>query len=70
MSDQVAPKTKKRPWLTYALWAIWALVLFFIIQNAMASNLELEDRATVIFWVSAAVWFLAGIVIWFTRRGR
>lgn len=78
MSDSTVEKTseyyeievKKRPWYEWLLWLIWAGGLFFILQNALGSSAELEPRAAGIFWVTFAVWLLAGVVIWFTRRGR
>lgn len=70
MSDQYTIQVNKRPWYAWVLGVIWAVILVFLVQNAIASGGELETRATVIFWVSAAVWLLAGLVIWFTRRGR
>ncbi len=70
MSDNISIKIKKRPLLEWLLWLVWAVLLVFIFQNAMASGTELESRAATIFWVSFVVWFLAGAVVWFTRRSR
>lgn len=78
MSDNVVKTTsenyeievKKRPWYEWVLWIVWAVGLIFILQNAIASGAELEPRAAGIFWVTFAVWLLAGVVIWFTRRGK
>lgn len=68
MSDKFSIEIKKRPWYQWVLWLIWAAILVFIFQNAMASGAELEIRAATIFWVSFVVWLLAGGVVWFTRR--
>ena len=68
MADQYSLEVKKRPWYIWVLWVIWAIILIFLFQNAIASGGELETRASAIFWVSSAVWLVAGIVIWFTRR--
>lgn len=68
MSEKFTIQVKKRSWYEWLLWLIWAVVLVFIFQNALASGAELEPRATTIFWVSFAVWLLAGGVVWFTRR--
>lgn len=70
MSENHVVKVKKRPWYEWILWGIWAVILLFILQNAVASGSELEPRATMIFWVSFAVWLLAGVVIWFIRRSK
>ena len=72
MSENVAVEEKKkgRPWYEWVLWFLWFLVLFFMVQNAVASGQELESRAATIFWVSSAVWLIAGVVIWFARRRR
>jgi hypothetical protein len=63
-------KVRKRPWYEWLLWALWAVILLFILQNAIGSGAEMESRAAVIFWISFAVWFLAGAVVWFIRRQR
>lgn len=68
MTDQLTVEVKKRPWYVWVLWVIWAIILVFLLQNAIGSGGELESRATVLFWISLAVWLVAGIVIWFTRR--
>lgn len=68
MRDNISIQIKKRPWYEWLLWAIWAFILVFIFQNAVASGAEIESRAATIFWVSFVVWLLAGGVVWFTRR--
>lgn len=69
MSDNVI-EIKKRPWYVYILGAAWFILLVAIAQNAIASGAELEPRAAMIFWVSFAVVFLAGVAIWFMRRNQ
>jgi hypothetical protein len=64
-------RIQKRPWYAWVLWILWAAVLVFLVQNAITSSgSELEPRAAMLFWVSAGVVALAGIVIAFVRRGR
>jgi len=70
MAEKYAIEVKKRPFYEWLLWIIWIVGLVFIFQNAWASMGELESRAAGILWVSFAVWLLAGVVIWFTRRGK
>ena len=70
MSNEYLVKVGKRPWYEWILWAVWAIILLFILQNAIASGAELESRATFIFWISFAVWLLAGVVVWFIRRNK
>ncbi len=71
MSEEyVTIKIKKRPWYEWVLWAAWLFVLIFILQNALASGVELEPRAAMIFWVSFAVWLLGGAVVWFIRSNK
>lgn len=70
MSENYVVKVKKRPWYEWIVWALWFIVLFFILQNAVSSGAELEPRATIIFWISFAVWLLAGVVVWFIRRSK
>ncbi len=60
----------KRPWYEWVLWAVWFVTEVFIAQNAIASSQELEPRAATIFWMSFFVLFLAGVIVWFVRRGR
>ncbi len=62
---------QRRPWYVWLLWILWVAVIVFLVQNAITSSgSELEPRAAMLFWVSAAVVALAGIVIAFVRRGR
>ena len=57
----------KRPWYAWLVWLIWLALLAFLVQNALGSSAELEPRAAMIFWVSAGVVLLAGVVINFVR---
>jgi hypothetical protein len=68
MSENVVVQVKKRPWYEWVLWILWVVILFFIVQNAVASGAELEPRAATIFWVTGIVWLIAGVLIWFARR--
>ena len=52
VSDDYLLKVRKRPWYEWILWALWFVILLFILQNAVASGAELESRATTIFWIS------------------
>ena len=70
MSDKVVIEIKKRPWYEWLLWLLWAALLWFVLQNAVGSGAELESRAAGIFWITAVVWLLAGVVVWFTRRSK
>lgn len=70
MSDKYAIEIRKRPIYEWLLWIVWGFGLVFIFQNAWASAAELEPRAAGILWVMFAVWLLAGVVIWFTRRSK
>lgn len=70
MTDKIVLEVKKRPWYEWVLWALYALVQIFILQNALASTGELEPRATMIFWVMFFVLLVAGGLVWFMRRGK
>lgn len=70
MSGKYMIEIKKRPIYEWLFWMVWLFGLIFIFQNAGASASELESRAAAILWVTFAVWLLAGVVIWFTRRGK
>ncbi|MDT8304675.1 MAG: hypothetical protein RRC07_01965 [Anaerolineae bacterium] len=68
MSDNYTVKLKRRPWYAWLLWAVWLFLLIFIAQNAITSGQELEGRAAMIFWISFAVLFIAGLVVAIVRR--
>lgn len=70
MSEKFTIEIKKRPVYEWLFWVIWVIGLVFVFQNAQASGVELEPRAAGILWVTFVVWLLAGVVIWFTRRGK
>jgi hypothetical protein len=61
---------RKRPFYEWILWAAWLFLLVFLVQNAVASGVELEPRAATIFWVSFVVFLLGGGVVWFMRRNQ
>ncbi len=72
MAQQVVSKhdyieIRKRPWYVYVIGVLWVALIGFLAQNAIASAQELEPRAAMVFWVSAAVVLLAGVVIAFLR---
>lgn len=72
MAQQVVSKQefiqiRKRPWYVYVIGVLWIALIGFLAQNAIASAQELEPRAATVFWVSAAVVLLAGVVIAFLR---
>ncbi len=54
---------RRTPWSAWLGRLIWLALLAFLVQNAIGSSAELEPRAALIFWVSAGVVLLAGIVI-------
>jgi hypothetical protein len=60
----------QRPWYEWLLWAIWLVVELFTLQNAIASSIEYEPRAAMIFWITFAVLLIGGAVVWFVRRVR
>jgi uncharacterized integral membrane protein len=72
MSEQTlrepqATRTPKRAWYAWPVFLLWVALLLFLVQNAIGSSAELEPRAAMIFWVSAGVVLLAGIVIGVVR---
>lgn len=67
MFQAKSDSTRNRPWYAWLVWLIWLALLAFLVQNAMGSSAELEPRAAMIFWVSAGVVLLAGVVINFVR---
>ena len=69
-SEQPGFQLRKFPWYGWIAAVVWVLVIGFLAQNAIGSAAELEPRAATIFWVSAFVVFLAGIVIAVVRGRR
>ena len=61
---------QKRPWWEWLIAAVWAIVEIFTFQNAVAASGELEPRAAAIFWVTFFVLLVAGVVVWYLRRGK
>lgn len=70
MTDKITLEIKKRSWFEWLAWAVWLFLEIFLIQNAISSGQELEPRAASIFWVSFFVLLLAGVIVWFIRRGK
>ncbi len=70
MSDKYVIEIKKRPWYEWLLWAVWLFAQVFIVQNAVASRVELEPRAEMLFWISFVVLLIVGGVVWFMRRSK
>jgi hypothetical protein len=57
----------KRPWYEWLLWAVWAFVLIFTAQNAIASSAEYEPQAATIFWVIFAIVLVGGVIVYNIR---
>jgi hypothetical protein len=70
MNDKYTLSVKKRPLGEWVLWALFAILEVFVLQNAIAAGQELEPRAAAIFWVTFVVLLLAGAVVWFIRRNK
>jgi hypothetical protein len=66
---QLSP-VRRRPWYTWPVGLAWVALLVFLVQNAIASGTELEPRAAMIFWVSAGVVLLIGLVLGAMRGKR
>lgn len=67
ISESKYIQIRQRPWYEWVIWVVWLTLIAFLVQNAIASGAELEPRAAMIFWVSAGVVLLAGLVIGFVR---
>lgn len=65
--SQSSGSRTRRPWYAWLFWLIWIALVAFLVQNALGSSAELEPRAAMIFWVSAGVVLLGGIVIGVVR---
>ncbi len=66
---QLSP-AHRRPWYIWPMGLAWVALLVFLVQNALASGTELEPRAAMIFWVSAGVVLLFGLVFGAMRGKR
>jgi len=70
VSESQLSRVRQRPWYAWPVWLVWLALLAFLVQNAIGSSAEMEPRAALIFWVSAGVVLLAGIVIGVVRGKR
>lgn len=73
--DQEASQPTRLQRFRRKLWdafvrVVWVLLLMFFSQNAVASRLENEPRAALLYWMITAVVVLAGAVITLNRRAR
>jgi hypothetical protein len=70
MSDKYVIEIQKRPWYEWVLWAGWLFAQIVIVQNALASRVELEPRAEMLSWISFFVFLIVGGVVWYMRRSK
>lgn len=61
-------KIYRRSCVEWFAWGLWLLLLFFLIQNALASLPEHHFRAGVIFWAIFLLFLLGGISVFALRR--
>lgn len=59
---QKAPAALTR-WVNWAAALVWVILLVFLAQNAIASQAEMEPRASMLFWASFAVMLIGGAII-------
>jgi hypothetical protein len=59
----------RRAWTTLGRIA-WVVLVLFFSQNALASRLENEPRAALLYWMITAVVVLAGGIVSLNRRIR
>ena len=55
---------RKRKWWFWALASLWLTMEILLVQTAIASVRESENRAATISWITAAVVAAFGILAW------
>ena len=55
---------RKRRWWAWTIAALWLMAEFLFLQTAVGSMREGEYRAATISWIVAAVFLVAGLVVW------
>ncbi len=63
-------KIARKPWFEWILTALWLIVEIIFLQAAIASRVELEPRAAMVYWLVFIVLLLSGLVYWIVRRDR
>ncbi len=70
MEDTYKISIGKRPWYVWLGWLVWAFLVLFTLQNALASSVENEPAARTIFWAVEIVLLIAGAIVYYVRRRR
>lgn len=52
------------------MWTGWLAFEMFVLQNALASRVEREPQAFLIFSVTFGVFLIGGVIVWIARRNR
>jgi len=60
----------RRPWYEWIMWTGWLAFEMFVLQNALASRVEREPQAFLIFSVTFGVFLIGGVIVWIARRNR
>ncbi|MBT7071138.1 MAG: hypothetical protein HN560_15255 [Anaerolineae bacterium] len=63
-------KIVRKSWFEWILTAFWLVAEIMFLQAAIASRLELEPRAAMVYWLAFIVLLLSGLVYWIVRRNR
>lgn len=63
-------KIVRKPWFEWLLSALWLVAEIIFLQAAIASRVELEPRAAMVYWLFFFVLLLSGLVYWIVRRNR
>lgn len=58
----------KRSFAEWTSWLVWFLFMIFILQNAIASGQENEQRASMIFWILFGILMLGGMIVYIVRK--
>jgi hypothetical protein len=58
----------KRSMTEWTGWVVWFLIMIFILQNAIASGQENEQRAALIFWILFGLLMIGGLIVYIVRK--
>ncbi len=70
MSGRYSLIARKGPLWVWFLLLVWLVVEAVLLQAAVASGSEFEDRAATISWIIFYVLLAAGIAVYVVRRRR
>jgi len=67
-ADRFTITVPKRPWWMWVLSGLWLLAEILLVQTALASSREGEERAAAVSWIAVAVLAAVGMLVRLCRR--